>query len=537
MQIKKYFAIDKKRCQTAFLSAVIIGLLVHFYRFTNLLPNHDAIWNFYSSQNMLKSGRWFLGIACGLSTYFDLPWVIGLVSLVYMGVTAAVIAEIFQMRSPFAIGLCSGLLVSFPAITATMGYEFTADGYMLAMALAALSVYLSRFVYLDGKQSLPFVLSGVCLCLTMAIYQAYVCFAFVLALCYCIVELLENCWDNKHLLKWIFIQIAVYICAFIAYSVIWEALLAIQGVEKVHYNGIDELGFVGFGGILRALWSILYSFVRYFITYNFLLRGFTTWTLLGLLFLLAAAGVLVAAIKKSDIAKRRFPFFVLILCVLFLPIGCFALYLVSKGVFYHALMMQSIAVIYITVAVVAARWLGCGKKIRWKNAVFALLLAVAFYNSMYASIYYGYMQMAFLRTQSAATEISTRIHLLDDGTIKYVAFYGKLDPWEGKNQFYPVEIAQMSGIMPLDRNMLSPYFLLTYTDFSLSWYRSNAVEYPAVESDPILPVPDDWEYQFPLLPAAEREALQQTQAVMDMPIWPARDSIQVIGETVVVKLS
>ena len=259
MQIKKYFAIDKKRCQTAFLSAVIIGLLVHFYRFTNLLPNHDAIWNFYSSQNMLKSGRWFLGIACGLSTYFDLPWVIGLVSLVYMGVTAAVIAEIFQMRSPFVIGLCSGLLVSFPAITATMGYEFTADGYMLAMALAALSVYLSRFVYLDGKQSLPFALSGVCLCLTMAIYQAYVCFAFVLALCYCIVELLENRWDNKHLLKWIFIQIAVYICAFIAYSVIWEALLAIQGVEKVHYNGIDELGFVGFGGILRALWSILYA--------------------------------------------------------------------------------------------------------------------------------------------------------------------------------------------------------------------------------------------------------------------------------------
>ncbi len=145
--------------------------------------------------------------------------------------------------------------------------------------------------------------------------------------------------------------------------------------------------------------------------------------------------------------------------------------------------------------------------------------------------------MAFLRTQSAATEISTRIHLLDDGTIKYVAFYGKLDPWEGKNQFYPVEIAQMSGIMPLDRNMLSPYFLLTYTDFSLSWYRSNAVEYPTVESDPILPAPDDWEYQFPLLPAAETEALQQTQAVMDMPIWPARDSIQVIGETVVVKLS
>ena len=130
----------KKSWKTAFVSAFMIGLLVHIYKFTNLLPNADALYNFYSNQNMTASGRWFLSVACGISSYFDLPWVNGVLSLVFMGLTAAMVAEVFRMENPVVIALSSGLLVSFPAITATMSYEFTADGYMLAMALAAFTL-------------------------------------------------------------------------------------------------------------------------------------------------------------------------------------------------------------------------------------------------------------------------------------------------------------------------------------------------------------------------------------------------------------
>ena len=58
----------KKSWKTAFYSAFFIGLLVHIYKFTNLLPNADALYNFYSNQNMTASGRWFLSIACGFSS-------------------------------------------------------------------------------------------------------------------------------------------------------------------------------------------------------------------------------------------------------------------------------------------------------------------------------------------------------------------------------------------------------------------------------------------------------------------------------------
>lgn len=110
----------KNTWKIAFFSAFFLGLLVHMYQFTNYSPNHDGLYNFYGSQNMIGSGRWFLAAACSLSTFFDLPWVIGVVSVTFMALTAAVITEVFGMENPCLIVVCSGLLVSFPAVAETM---------------------------------------------------------------------------------------------------------------------------------------------------------------------------------------------------------------------------------------------------------------------------------------------------------------------------------------------------------------------------------------------------------------------------------
>ena len=89
----------KNTWKIAFFSAFIIGFLIHIYKFTNTLLVADSLYNFYSTQDMLASGRWFLSIACAPSSYFDLPWVTGLLSLFYMGIAAAAIAEVFEMNA------------------------------------------------------------------------------------------------------------------------------------------------------------------------------------------------------------------------------------------------------------------------------------------------------------------------------------------------------------------------------------------------------------------------------------------------------
>ena len=80
-------------------------------------------------------------------------------------------------------------------------------------------------------------------------------------------------------------------------------------------------------------------------------------------------------------------------------------------------------------------------------------------------------------------------------------------------------------------------FLSLYTEFDLSYYRENGLDYPVVENEPNIPAPRDWQFRFPLLGAEETRELAQTEQVQAMPVWPARDSVQVIGDTVVVKLS
>lgn len=521
----------QKRWKTAFYSAFFLGLLIHIYKFTNLLPNHDGLYNFYSSQNMVASGRWFLSIACCLGSFFDLPWVNGILSLVFMGLTAAVIADIFDMENPCLIVLSSGLLVSFPAITATMAYEFTADGYMIAMFLAALSVRLTRMDMLDKKHWKSMVCSGICICLACSIYQAYVSFAFLLAVCYFMTELLENRREEKKYWQWIGLQIVIYGLAMAAYYLIWKICLRIQGFAAASYQGIDQVGTVNAWVLLGGFRKILRDTVRFFLEWNILEHGVTRYSVLNILFLLAFSVALAVSAKKSEMKWHHI--LLLVLCVAAIPIGGFLWYLTSPDVFYHALMLQSLCLIYIITAVLYERWMPH----RIQNLALILLMVIVFNNSVTANIYYSYMDQSFRKTQAVAAEVSTRIHLLDDGTVRYVALCGGLDDWKQEDYFAQDKLRQLGGWKTVNKTLLSPMFLSLYTDFDLYYYRCNGLEYPVVENEPGIPAPQNWEFRFPTLSTADILALSQTEQVRNMPIWPARDSVQVLGDTIVVKLS
>ena len=74
----------KTEWKTAFAAAFVIGLLIHLPVMVSDIPNHDGLSSMYFDQNMITSGRWFLTVACGISSYFTLPWLIGLLALVYL---------------------------------------------------------------------------------------------------------------------------------------------------------------------------------------------------------------------------------------------------------------------------------------------------------------------------------------------------------------------------------------------------------------------------------------------------------------------
>ena len=77
-----------------FLTTTVVGLLVHFPVMIGNLPNADAMTSFYFDQNMVTSGRWFLTIACGFSSYYDLKWLIGILSIIFLAIAAVLLTKL-----------------------------------------------------------------------------------------------------------------------------------------------------------------------------------------------------------------------------------------------------------------------------------------------------------------------------------------------------------------------------------------------------------------------------------------------------------
>lgn len=169
-------AADSSRCKIRLFQLLHHRLLVHLYAFTNLIPNSDGLSRVFDPQQMTVSGRWFLHYASALNNFTQMPAVIGLLSLVFLGLAAALAVDLLGFRSRVLSALAGAVMAAFPCVGYTFLYLFTASAYCLAILLAVLSVWLAR----RGK--LGWLLGIIALSLSMGTYQAYVTVAISLSL-------------------------------------------------------------------------------------------------------------------------------------------------------------------------------------------------------------------------------------------------------------------------------------------------------------------------------------------------------------------
>lgn len=111
---------SKNRYRLVFLTTFFSGLFIHFYKISNNLLNHDSIYNYYSSQNVIASGRWFLSVACSFSTWYDLPWITGIFTMFFIAFTAVIVVDILKIQNIKTACLSGMILISAPAITETL---------------------------------------------------------------------------------------------------------------------------------------------------------------------------------------------------------------------------------------------------------------------------------------------------------------------------------------------------------------------------------------------------------------------------------
>lgn len=321
----------KTTWRIAFVSALVLGLLIHLPVMLSDIPNHDGLSSMYFDQNMITSGRWFLTVACGFSSYFTIPWVIGLIGLIWLALTAAVLTEVLELTDPVTITVVSGLLVSFPALASTFAYVFTMDGYMLALFLAVLAVLFT------AKYPRGYLAGAVCLAFSMGIYQAYLPFTILL----CVYKILlyfmeEKGWKEKA--KYVCHYLGMGIAGGVLYYVILQILLKLQGRVLDTYQGINSMEQMGSGmGILATIKEMYVDFLAFTVHGNVLVNN---------IFSLAACIILVATVVflviRSMIWRKWWKnpafFVIMILLGISMPLLTNVILLISPNLTYHLLM-------------------------------------------------------------------------------------------------------------------------------------------------------------------------------------------------------
>ena len=169
---KSFVGVDR----TIFLSALIFGFLAHGYKYLNWLPNWDSLVFRDDPQQMLGLGRWLLSPVASLSLTLDLPWISGLLTLLFHAFGAVVIGRILALEKTVPAVLTGALVATFPTVTSVCLYNYVGDAYAFAFFLACLGAWLSV------KPKPVFWAAVLCITLSVAIYQAYLTVTVVLLL-------------------------------------------------------------------------------------------------------------------------------------------------------------------------------------------------------------------------------------------------------------------------------------------------------------------------------------------------------------------
>lgn len=226
---KVYRKISDREKKIFFVTLVII-LLVHAFRLLNFIPNHDSLWNYYGNLDVVTSGRWTLTYAASISSYFDVQWLNGLLSVIYISVSTVFIVRLLEIKNTFLGCICGILLGAYPTVVCTFMYMYTADAYFLAMLLATLAAYF--MISKDWKRRL---MGSIALGIAMGIYQVYLSFTLLLLILWLLRKVLV---EEKPIGRFVFNMLYSGVIGAVIYIV--GLYLRLAGRELSSYQGIGD---------------------------------------------------------------------------------------------------------------------------------------------------------------------------------------------------------------------------------------------------------------------------------------------------------
>lgn len=493
--------------KASFLAAVFVGLVAHLYKITNWLPNWDSLVFRYDAQNMTAIGRWFLPVVCSFSSFYDLPFLNGILAIVFHGLSAMCICKMLNVQKRITACLIGAVVVSFPTVTSVMMYNYVADGYSIAFFLSVLAA-----LYMT-KEKPKYILAVVLIALSAGIYQAYITVTIMLVLLKLIDGLVYNNLSAGAALKKALPMLLTGVLGMAAYGVTLKLVLSISSIELLEYQGINATASLSNIDLLASLYVAKETFLQYFFDVS---GGINVFAVLNCVIAIFTVVYYLKHIVSNKLYKNIANILMIVILSGMLVLGACALAFVNAGVDYHNLMRMGYCVFYLLFLLVYER--GSEKKEkhtcakRWIVLTIAMMLIAN--QVVIANVSYHKAQMAYERSYGVLVRIADRIEQTPGAeNCDKILVIGALE----NSESYSVKLApEITGI----------------TD----GYIVRADDEIVGQSVLCSALSDYCEKDYAFVSGEQKKALIQKEEVKAMGKWPASDCIAVAEETVIIKL-
>ena len=491
----------------AFFTACLTGFITHLYLFTNMLLNHDSVHSIVSANDVLSSGRWSAWLLSSLSTHFQMPVVIGLISILALALAAGLTVRILGLTHRGNIVMAAAQLVTFPSLSGIFSYLFTADAYCLALLLNTLAVCCAK------KYRWGWAVAIVLMAVACGTYQAFLCYAVGLFLFDCILMLLEGEAILQVIWKG-FIYVGICAASLVLYLVVLKVLLLAAHTELVDYQGLNRIGLDGLAAFWEQIPEAYASFFTYFFQPSHLNRFYQLVQQAVFLFLTAML-LWLAALNGLF---RDIPRLLLTAGGLALvPLALNFVTVLAVGSVVHHLMIYSFVLVFLLAIKFAelvmeklfsagsSGWMGV---LGVNLALCALLVWCGFYTN---NISYLRLQIRYDQSVALANRIVARVESL-----------------EGYTPDTPIALAGVLSDRAYGRTIpaFSDPEAITGTDDSLLLHYYSAH--------------DVLEYciglRMPRFTREQWDSVYRSDLINGMPCWPAKGSVILYNGVAVVKL-
>lgn len=329
---EQFFRLLKERKST-FLISLCLSVLLYSPMLVNQLTNtFDGFWrqNYSMASSWeLSLGRWGLPVLDNLVSGLHIDPLNGILTLTLFILGLILILIILDINNkPISVLFILSVIMS-TAISSIMGYRMTCLAYSMGFVLSVLAVL---FIRADIKNSRSILISSLCICLFMGLYQNFLCIYVLVFLISIINNLLKEKGTFTEYRKIILKFITSSFSGLAAYYIILKINLFFFNTSLNSYHNANQFEI---GQIIKNLPKSFGN--SYSIAWNYYIgRTFRIYASESIVFqLIPLISILICIIVGILRTRQRWQALItMIICFLLLPPACsFALILVPSNSF------------------------------------------------------------------------------------------------------------------------------------------------------------------------------------------------------------